>query len=218
MGNIDEVRVWNFARTAGQIRENYQRSLDGTETGLVGWWNFDDSANPGKDRSRGGHHGKVVGNAVVVPTTRLSTPPTVAQAFTAQTGPKEMVLQLDGQASYVELPPGLVQSLDIATVEGWVRWDAFTTNAHFFEFSSRDHSLYVTEFNGTQAELNDTRNLAALLSSGKPWNYQRLAAENSLAAGQWNHVAVVTGRNGFKLYLNGALVETNDLRASLWRR
>src|SRR6185295_18669412 len=74
--------------------------------------------------------------------------------------------------------------------------------------SSRDQSLYVTEF-------NDTLGLTALFPSGKPWKYQRLAMGNSLAAGQWNHVAVVTGRNGCKLYLNGALVGTNDSRVSL---
>src|SRR5262249_2852995 len=70
IGSIDEVRVRNAARTAGQIRETYLRNLTGTEPGLVGLWNFDDPANPGKDLSPGGHHGQLVGNPRVVAESR----------------------------------------------------------------------------------------------------------------------------------------------------
>ena len=41
-GLIDEVRVWNMARTESQIRESMNRNLVGTEQGLVGYWNFDE--------------------------------------------------------------------------------------------------------------------------------------------------------------------------------
>lgn len=34
-GKIDDVRVWNYARTEAQIAANYQRELAGNETGLV---------------------------------------------------------------------------------------------------------------------------------------------------------------------------------------
>ena len=37
-GSMDEVRVWNIARTADQIRESMYLSLAGTETGLVSYW------------------------------------------------------------------------------------------------------------------------------------------------------------------------------------
>ncbi len=44
-GNIDEVRIWDIARTANQI-EKYQRLLlDGDEEGLVGYWKMDDGCN-----------------------------------------------------------------------------------------------------------------------------------------------------------------------------
>ena len=66
-GLMDEVRVWGVARTAAQIRENMARKLTGNEPGLIGLWNFDDPGDPGRDASRGAHHGKLVGQAGVVP-------------------------------------------------------------------------------------------------------------------------------------------------------
>jgi hypothetical protein len=41
-GLVDEVRVWNTARTAEQIDTCKLKVLSGTEPGLVGYWNFDD--------------------------------------------------------------------------------------------------------------------------------------------------------------------------------
>jgi hypothetical protein len=41
-GEIDEVRVWNVARTQQQIRENMHLRLNGNETGLLGYWRFDE--------------------------------------------------------------------------------------------------------------------------------------------------------------------------------
>ena len=42
-GLIDEVRIWNVARNATQIQDNMMKALTGTEPGLVGYWNFNDS-------------------------------------------------------------------------------------------------------------------------------------------------------------------------------
>ncbi|MEX1140061.1 MAG: LamG-like jellyroll fold domain-containing protein [Bacteroidota bacterium] len=41
-GRIDEVRIWNVARTAAEIRENMHRQMEGTETALVGYWILDE--------------------------------------------------------------------------------------------------------------------------------------------------------------------------------
>lgn len=37
-GRIDEVRIWNRVRSAAEIRDNYDRPLQGFEPGLVGYW------------------------------------------------------------------------------------------------------------------------------------------------------------------------------------
>lgn len=42
-GKIDEVRVWNDIRTASEIANNYNKELVGTESGLAGYWKFNNS-------------------------------------------------------------------------------------------------------------------------------------------------------------------------------
>ena len=40
-GDLDEVRLWNVARTQAQVQADMYTTLTGAETGLGGYWNFD---------------------------------------------------------------------------------------------------------------------------------------------------------------------------------
>ena len=50
-GRIDEVRIWNIARTGDEIRNNYNRSLNGNETGLVDYYTFNQGTAAGVNSS-----------------------------------------------------------------------------------------------------------------------------------------------------------------------
>ena len=41
-GRMDEIRVWNVARTEAEIQANMAVELEGTETGLVAYWNMNE--------------------------------------------------------------------------------------------------------------------------------------------------------------------------------
>ena len=70
-GGIDEVRVWNVARTQTEILDYMYSSLMGNETGLAGYWNFDDrSVN---DQTGHGNNGVLQG--AQPPTVVLSAAP-----------------------------------------------------------------------------------------------------------------------------------------------
>lgn len=43
-GYLDEVRIWNVVRSREQIKSNKNCSLVGDETGLVGYWRFDEGS------------------------------------------------------------------------------------------------------------------------------------------------------------------------------
>src|SRR5262249_46052651 len=53
-GDIDEVRIWNFALTQNDILQNMNSLLTGSEAGLVGYWRFDEG-NGTTTADRSGH-------------------------------------------------------------------------------------------------------------------------------------------------------------------
>ncbi|MES2386966.1 MAG: LamG-like jellyroll fold domain-containing protein [Bacteroidota bacterium] len=44
-GAMDEVRIWNIARTGLQIRQNYQNSVAATTSGLLAYYKFDEATS-----------------------------------------------------------------------------------------------------------------------------------------------------------------------------
>ncbi len=43
-GLFDELRIWSVARTATQIHDNYNKPVATNDTGLVGYWKFDEAS------------------------------------------------------------------------------------------------------------------------------------------------------------------------------
>ncbi len=43
-GVVDEVRIWNVVRTQTDIRNNMCQKLSGSESGLIGYWRFDETS------------------------------------------------------------------------------------------------------------------------------------------------------------------------------
>ncbi len=57
-GQIDEVRLWNYARTQTEIRRDMCRRLTGNEPGLAGYWRLDECrGTTAFDSSVNGNHG-----------------------------------------------------------------------------------------------------------------------------------------------------------------
>ena len=60
-GLIDEVRIWNEARSAEELENTKYVTLEGTEENLVGYWNFDDQADVATDVTGNGYDGIITG-------------------------------------------------------------------------------------------------------------------------------------------------------------
>lgn len=70
-GQLDEVRVWNRALTQAEIQANMNKTLAGSENGLIGYWTFDklDASGHVPDKSGHGNDGIIVGSARLVDST-----------------------------------------------------------------------------------------------------------------------------------------------------
>jgi len=60
-GKIDEVRAWNVARTATQIRENMHLTLAGNESGLVSYYQFNEGSGTTAGDNAGSNDGTLNG-------------------------------------------------------------------------------------------------------------------------------------------------------------
>lgn len=62
-GQIDELRIWNVSRSINEIRSDMCKRLNGDETGLIGYWRFDEDISL---EEVGNHGGEVEGNVAEV--------------------------------------------------------------------------------------------------------------------------------------------------------
>ncbi len=72
-GYFDEVRIWNTARTETELNEFKYQTLDGDETGLVAYYNFDDQATVATDSSANGYNGTINGGSYIESFDRTDT-------------------------------------------------------------------------------------------------------------------------------------------------
>ncbi|VXD10616.1 hypothetical protein, Concanavalin A-like lectin/glucanases superfamily motives [Planktothrix serta PCC 8927] len=66
-GVIDEIRIWNRARSRGEIKADLNRRLVGNEDGLVAYWRLDEGCgNIVHDQTDNGFHGTIQGTSLWV--------------------------------------------------------------------------------------------------------------------------------------------------------
>jgi len=72
-GAIDEVTIWNSALSQAEIRQFMNASLTGNESGLVGYWNFDEGIGTTvADNSPNGNNGTINGGPTWVTPSRIT--------------------------------------------------------------------------------------------------------------------------------------------------
>ena len=87
-GMMDEVRVWNVARTAEQISSDMQHVLTGSEPGLVSYWNFNEALGQTTiaDASGNGNTGTLYVASLAVSDVPVTAPATYTVSLGALSG------------------------------------------------------------------------------------------------------------------------------------
>jgi hypothetical protein len=85
-GQIDEARVWDVARTQAQIQADMLKTIPGTTTGLVGYWQFNEGSGTVAHDQTAHHNDGLLGNGV----------PADEPAWVTSTAPIDYYLSIGG--------------------------------------------------------------------------------------------------------------------------
>ncbi len=128
------------------------------------------------------------------------------QTKTSDAKGKNLVLDLDGNNSYMELTPHVFDGLTNATIECWARLSQISRFPRIFCYGSARHDLSITAgFDSTELDF-----VVADGNGGLNW----AKCPGAIRLGEWFHVAAISGTGGMRLYLNGELVATNSFEGS----
>jgi hypothetical protein len=238
-GQMDELRIWDVARTQGQIQTYMNRSLSGNETGLIAYWQFNDT--PGSptadDSSQYSHVGTLYNGASIVSgsTAPICTDPPAdivsmwkgednandsigandgelvgSVPFTA--GKVGQAFSFDGsQDNFVNIPddPSLEPN-GAFSVDGWFYLDPSANAKTISCLVSKWDAGYAP---GWGLDLQGGTDLRmSVRSDGGVHSDAALA--NAIPSAAWYHVAGVFDPQAtprIKLYLNGVHVASNTV-------
>ena len=125
----------------------------------------------------------------------------------ADTAPNR-VLRLDGAGDYVQLPSGIFDDLEQATIEAWVKWDDFSWYEPWISYGLKANRQ-ILEINH---EWRFLRPQLIIFNRDQGSHWARTDA--NLSPGQWLHMAGVTGPGGMRLYINGIEVGRDEFTGS----
>lgn len=184
-GLIDEVRIWNDVRTAGEISANYTQTVNGASQGLAAYYRFNEGSGTTVFDQVLGAPQSVVINSISWNN---------ANAFQTNSS-----LAFDGADDYVNIPD-TDNSLDLLnefTIEAWVNVSDQFNNTII------DKGNYNYLF---QTHANGAGNTLGFYNNTTEWKYLNSGTIN---INEWTHVAVTFNAlsDELKFYINGVLLD-----------
>jgi len=213
-GKIDDVRLYQYARSASDVRLDYNEGLAShfgprektcsedpascMDYGLVGYWNFDEGTGQmAYDNSDNNNDGTLGADSFV----GTDDPKWAEGSPSVASGGGG--LSFDGVDDYVDC--GSDASLDITgaiTIEAWVKWNGggdSTIISKITDGSYKDYVIYI----GTDNKLH------IWYESGTGDVY--IDSNQDISTGQWIHIAIAfdTLHSG-NMYINGQFEKSWD--------
>ena len=200
-GWIDEIRLWNVARTMDQINDNMYKELSGSESGLTNYWKFNETSGTTASDSKGSAH---------MTLHNFSEDYWVNSGAFA--GPRN-ALSFDGTDDYVSIADNSSLHLsNTVTIEAWVY--PTNLNGRFSIYSTRRNN----EAGSYQLEVGngDVGAWSNRVSVSGVGTWIAQTNDNAISTNVWTHIVYTrsgTGAGSQKIYINGVeqtLITDND--------
>lgn len=213
--SFDEARIWNVVRSEEQIRDSMNRQLVGNESGLRGYWRFDEAS--GATATNFGAEG-AAGNATLVNLTERIPSPVALYSTTsavvlssalsgrtvaALDGSDSITVDATKHALYNRYPMTIAARIRVAPGSGGQILGKYVSGS----------------LNGWQLALSDGATYPYYFKSGFSnaiWDGDRgNFVGGAVDDGLWHHVAFVIEATGARLYVDGELREARGWRSPI---
>ncbi|MFA6897000.1 MAG: LamG domain-containing protein [Patescibacteria group bacterium] len=206
-GSIDNVRIYNYARTADEVLSDYNDGMaahlgknnQDLNRGLVGHWDMEEgSGQTVYDKSGNGNNGTLGANTAVA-----ADDPVFASGHDSS-GENGTGLNLDGQYNFVKIDNGggdfnLSPRLSFGM---WVKFDNF--NQRQFLVSNGD-DWSSGSYSGFQFLLNSGGATWAMYITQDSTITANVEFADSIEANKWYYIALTYDQGAVKFYRDGIL-------------
>ena len=207
-GSVDDVRIYNYARTPEQIMQDmagvaassdYQSSKEATA-----YYKFDEGNGTTANNSGTGD------SALNGTLTNMAAPATATSGWT-DAGKFGKGLNFDGVDDYVNLTPagGITRNKTKVTSAYWIKMTALPSSGQtYYPFLETNNNIGYTKFG---IYINSSGSVGIIwrdTASGSSFTVE--SATNAVVAGSWQHIVSVldTDNDVQYLYVNGQLVKS----------
>lgn len=193
-GYVDQIRVYNYVRTPGQIAYNYNRGLP------IGWWKLDECQGlTANDSSGNGNSGTIVIGATGTQTVQGTCNTSSTAWGNGAVGKFNSGLGFDGTDDYLSRTQGLIANNNFYTISGWFKTTSTSSIGIYAEgaFSSIPILFVRLNRHSTGDFTFEHRGDDGVLQS-------ITAPPNNYINGEWHFFTIIrNGVNSFQLFIDG---------------
>lgn len=192
-GKIDQVRIYNYARSAAQVAWDYNKG------GPVGWWKFDECQGvTANDSSGNSNSGTITIGASGEDTVGTCTTSSTAWGSGA-TGKRNSSLSLDGTDDRISVSgsTGIPTGNTTYTISAWIKPTSYGT-----------YGIVGWGNWGTNNQVNALR-LSANGLVNYWWGNDLTVTVSGLTDGNWHHVVALFDGTTRAIYVDGRLINSD---------